>query len=463
LNIFALTPSEFALADERALAASEGKGVYGPYEKALRRKDDTTVSVMVGGAQLEDMSQETVAFVLDLTERKAVEQQLLRIQRTETIGALAGGVAHDLNNILAPITLCLELLAERLPATDDRDVLRVLGDSAHRGAELVRQILDFSRGGEGTRQLVPLKPLFEELAPFLRQSLPRSLDIQLHAADNVWPIMANPTHLHQVLVNLSINARDAMPDGGTLTIEASNANTSLWPAPRLPLPVGRTYVRIAVRDTGLGIPPHLLGRIFEPFFTTKEVGRGTGLGLSTARAIVERHDGYMDVISTVGQGTSVVIYLPAEESLGEDRRPIAATAGACPSSQPLTVLLVDDEAAIRAIQERVLIRAGYQVLTAANGREGADVFARHRDAIDLVITDLSMPEADGRALTRAIRHMGSQVGIILTSGYAPEEELEESRRAGVTRFLNKPATGSQLLDVVNEILAAQIGGTPVQH
>jgi PAS domain S-box-containing protein len=387
----------------------------------------------------------------DITEKKKLRDQFLRAQRMESIGTLAGGIAHDLNNVLSPILMALEVLRRKLPDVKDQRMLGTIEASAHRGADMVRQILAFARGVEGERTLIQPKHLVGEIERIARETFPRTIQIRSEVARDLWSVSGDATQLHQVLLNLCVNARDAMPEGGVLTLKAENtvldAHYASMNADARPGP----YVVIVVQDTGTGIAPAVMDRIFEPFFTTKAPETGTGLGLSTSLAIVKSHGGFVNVYSELGKGTLFRVYLPGVKAA-------AAAAGTEVARQlPLghgeTILVVDDEAAIREITRETLESHGYRVQVAGDGAEGIALFARSKDHIDAVITDMAMPVMDGLATIRALRRIDPSVRVIATSGLASNAPAVEA--PAVHAFLNKPYTAEALLETLHDVLAGR--------
>jgi PAS domain S-box-containing protein len=385
----------------------------------------------------------------DITETKKTEQKLLRAQRMENIGRLAGGIAHDLNNILAPLIMGVDLLEVAPVDASSRDLLATMRTSLKRGADLVRQILSFSRGLD-KRQPVRLAALVGELARLYQGTFPKSITIRTSVPDDLWAVHADATQLHQVLTNLSVNARDAMPHGGQLRITARNLQMDR-PEPNLAqeLTPG-PYVLLEVEDTGAGIRPDLVARIFDPFFTTKEVGKGTGLGLSTSQGIIRNHGGCMRVESEVGKGSRFLVYLPAHGAA--DPGPAEPERGESPGGNGELVLVVDDEAALLQIAKLTLTNAGYQVLTARDGAEALALYAQRWRDIQLVLTDLVMPGLDGVATIQGMRRLNPAARVILVSGMLAADETAQA--TGVRAYLPKPYTVEALLSTVRSVLDA---------
>jgi PAS domain S-box-containing protein len=387
----------------------------------------------------------------DVTERKRNEAHHLRAQRMESIGTLAGGIAHDLNNLLAPMMMSVDLLRESCTDPDSLDLLRTVQVSAARGADLVQQVLSFARGVEGER--VPVSPvmLVRELQKIIRDSFPKSVRVVVTLDDGLWSVLGDATQLHQVLLNLCINARDAMPDGGELSIGVANAEVDDVYAAHNPDARVGDYVVLRLSDTGTGISASLRERIFEPFFSTKEMGRGTGLGLSTSMAIVRSHGGFISLYSEPGSGTTFRVYLPANRAeLAQEDVPRAVPVMARGHGE--LVLVVDDEAPIRRIAQRTLERFGYRVLTAANGVEAVAIYAERGSEIDLVLTDMAMPVMDGPALITALRGLDPHVRIIGSSGLASVDGVDAGHDGPRTRFVPKPYTAETMLRAVHDAL-----------
>jgi two-component system, cell cycle sensor histidine kinase and response regulator CckA len=397
---------------------------------------------------LDDMGNptRTIGIHMDITEKKQLESQFLRAQRLESLGTLASGIAHDLNNVLTPILSVAQLLPLRLTNIDDRsqNLLKILESSAHRGADLIKQILSFAQGIEGNHLCIQPAHLLIDIQKIVQQTLPKLIDIDRDIPADLWTVMADMTQLHQVLMNLCINARDAMPHGGTLTIEAANRSIDkAFASQHLDAKIG-DYVMISVSDTGTGIQPQLLHRIFDPFFTTKEIGKGTGLGLSAVLGIIKSHGGFLDVQSQVNQGTQVHVYLPAANT---PTSPIQ-NEPELPLGQQQLILVVDDERAICELIKTTLETYNYRVLTADSGTEAIGVYAEHCDAIDSVLIDMMMPIMDGIATVTALHQINPNVPVVAMSGLSSVESIAQSNRFGCRYFLAKPYTTRELLQVL---------------
>lgn len=385
----------------------------------------------------------------DITEQKRTEEHLMRAQRMESIGTLAGGIAHDLNNILSPIMMAVDMMRLGVDKAGEKRWLSMIKENAERGTDLIRQVLTFARGMEGERVTVQLKHLIKETVAVLKQTLPKSIAVRSNIATGLWTISADPTQMHQILMNICINARDAMPSGGTLTIAAENVIVDENYARMNSEASAGNYVLLAVSDTGVGMSADVVKRIFDPFFTTKEIGKGTGLGLATTLTIVQSHGGFINIYSEPNKGTRFSVYLPSSEI--EQARPTAKAQIALPRGDGQLILVVDDEEKIRTAAEATLAAFGYQVETAVDGTDALRIFAERRDKIAVVLTDLAMPYMDGAALARALRKMDPQVKIIAMSGLMNEGQAAELKALGVDRFLSKPYTAETLLKTLSEI------------
>ncbi|MEH2281221.1 MAG: response regulator [Nostoc sp.] len=387
----------------------------------------------------------------DITEKKHLEAQLFRAQRLESIGTLASGIAHDLNNILTPILAGAQLLPLKFPDADERTrhLLEILEINARRGADLVKQVLSFARGVEGKRITLQLRHIIVEVAKILKETFPKSIEISTDVPQNLWMVSGDSTQLHQVLMNLCVNARDAMSNGGTLSISAENLLIDENYA-RMNLGAKEgPYIVITVSDTGVGIPTEMLDRIFEPFFTTKDVGQGTGLGLSTVLGIIKSHAGFVSVYSELGSGTSFQVYLPAVEGMEtlspEDMPP--------QTGHGELILVVDDEVAIQEITITSLEAHNYKILVASDGIEAIALYAKNRDTISAVLMDIMLPSLDGLTAIRTLQKINPQVRIIASSGLMSDNKLSAVAAIGVNTFLSKPYTVNELLLSLQKVLS----------
>lgn len=385
----------------------------------------------------------------DITEKKSLESQFLRTQRLESLGTLAGGIAHDLNNVLGPILMGAEVMKRRTSDTASLRLLDSMETSARRGAEMVKQVLAFARGIEGELVHVHLKHLIDEIMVFTGETFPKSLSIKKNIEKDVPAVLGDATQLHQVLLNLCVNARDAMPDGGTITFGLSSVTFDEAYARMHPDAKSGRYVMLGVADSGIGIPPANLEKIFDPFFTTKEQGKGTGLGLSTVLGIVRGHGGFIDVQSELGKGTKFEVYLPAVACSVESQR--AEELQSTPPGSGELILVVDDESSIRDISRVTLESNGYKVVTAGDGTEAVAAYMERKEEIKAMITDMSMPFMDGAATIRAISRLNPDLPIIACSGlFASNADVD--RIESVKGFLMKPFTGSKLLTMLHNAL-----------
>lgn len=387
----------------------------------------------------------------DISEHRRLEQQFLQAQRMESLGTLAGGIAHDLNNILAPISMAIELLRMRAPDERSSELLDTISNSAKRGANMVSQVLSFARGMDGSRIEVEPRQLILEIEAILRDTLMKNIVMEVRVSRDLWTIHGDPTQLHQVLLNLCVNAADALPDGGRISISATNLHIDATLASMNLGAKEGPHVCIEVRDTGSGIPPEIIDRIFDPFFTTKSVGKGTGLGLSTSLAIVKGHGGFIQVTSSVHQGTSFRVYLPADPDA--KFLPSIVTPTVLPRGNGETILVVDDEPAIRQIARETLETFGYKVLVAANGHEALSIYTTNQQLIAVVLTDMMMPVMDGPATIRLLMEIDPTVKIIASSGITWNREMAHQAGSGVKNFLPKPYTAETLLICLQQTLA----------
>ncbi|HEY7913886.1 MAG TPA: PAS domain S-box protein [Blastocatellia bacterium] len=386
----------------------------------------------------------------DITERKKLEAQFLRAQRMESIGALASGIAHNLGNLLSPILLSIQMLKRKFTDEESQHMLAILQINAERGGEMIRQVLEFARGIEGER--IELQPthLIKEVARILESTFPKTIDIKVSIAQDLSHIVGDATQMHQVLMNLCVNARDAMPKGGSLTIKAENIYLDENYA-RMHFEANQGhYVMISVADTGIGMTAEVIEKIYEPFFTTKEQGKGTGLGLPSIRGLVKGHGGFIDVLSEVGKGTEFRIYIPAATSI--EVRPDEAAPSGLPAGHGELILIVDDEAPLLEVARKTLEENGYRVLTGRDGTEALAIYAERKKEIDAVVMDMVMPYLDGAATIRAMQRLNPEVRVIGSSGLSSNDKTFEVADEGTRIFLKKPYTAEKLLRALAEIL-----------
>ncbi len=383
----------------------------------------------------------------DVTDKQMLEQQFLRAQRLESLGTLASGIAHDLNNVLTPIMGAAQLLPHTLKNLDERNqrLLNMLVDSSKRGSNLVKQILTFARGVDGERTVLQVRHILTEIISVARQTFPRSINISLDVpSQELWLVSADATQIHQVLMNLFVNARDAMPDGGDISVTVENMVISgAYAKPYLQPALG-SYVVITIGDTGIGMSSEMLDRIFDPFFTTKATG--TGLGLSTVVGIIKAHGGAVNVYSEVGRGSCFKIYLPAVDSPEAEAQ---LSVSELYDGHKKTILVVDDEISIRAITKESLQAYNYDVMEASDGVEAIALYAKNHEKIDVVLIDMMMPNLDTPSTIRALRRIEPTVKIVAMSGLATNQEVVKISE--VKYFLTKPFTTEEMLQTLKNI------------
>jgi len=389
----------------------------------------------------------------DITEQKKLEKQLLRAQRIESIGTLAGGMAHDLNNVLAPILMALKMLRLGERSEKRLKVLATIEASAHRGGEMISQVLSFARGVEVQSQKVNVNSLLHEVERITNKTFLKNIQMRLVADPRLWPVLGDPTQLHQVLLNLCVNARDAMPEGGNLTLSAKNIILDSNCAELDLNAKAGPYVVIEVEDTGHGIPQDIIDKVFDPFFTTKELGKGTGLGLSTSLGIVRAHGGSIQLRSRPDQGTNFLVYLPAQISAIQPEE--LSVDPEVPQGQGEWILLADDEDAARQITQETLETFGYRVLLAADGEEALSLYRQRSHEIAVLVTDMMMPNMDGLKLIETVRQSNPQLPIIAVSGLPTLHHRSRASLLGVQRFLAKPFLAEGLLQALHEVLRSE--------
>jgi len=393
-----------------------------------------------------------LSLLSDITERKRLEEQFLRAQRMENIGLLSAGIAHDLNNMLAPILMAGPLLRDCVASPQGLRLLDTLERSAERGAALVRQILAFSHGVGGGHRLLQVKHVLRDIVAVMESTFPKNIAIEDFVERDLAPIKANATQIHQVVLNLCVNARDAMPQGGKLKLRAENCVLDAAAASGIEGARAGAFVVIEVEDTGTGITPGVLAHIWEPFFTTKEADKGTGLGLSTVRGIVKNHSGFVALRTAIGAGTSFRIFLPAAETV-ENGSSGPVPSREFPRGNDELVLVVDDEKYIRDIVATMLAKHGYRTLVAGDGAEAMVLFGEQAKAISLVISDLHMPNLDGGLLAAALKRINPEVKIILMSGGGGSgKQTPAHLKEFAVAFLPKPFNAESLLVRVRDVL-----------
>ncbi|MFC1836589.1 ATP-binding protein, partial [Thermodesulfobacteriota bacterium] len=421
-------------------------------ETRFRRKDGSSFDVLLGSSAIvqEDLSQGMVFTAMDITARKRLEKQLLESQKMEAVGTLAGGIAHDFNNLLQVIQgyadmALMDLKTDQTGHTE----LYEIKLAAKRAAELTQGLLTFSRRVESQLRPVDLNFELAQVSRMLERTIPKMIEIELDLAKNLSYIDADPSQLHQLVMNLAVNARDAMPDGGTLRIGTRESAPDNEFRQAHPGVTPGTQVVLEVSDSGSGMDDETVEHIFDPFFTTKEPGKGTGLGLSIVFGIVKGHGGTITCSSEPGAGTAFKIYFPAMET-PEDVDTTGRVLPIVGGSE--TILVIDDEASVRSLGERIFRRFGYSVISAVNGLEGLEVIRREGNAISLVILDLIMPEMGGIECLREIQRIVPSLPVIVASGYASDGRIDEAERMGAVATIRKPYEAAQLLGIVRDVL-----------
>jgi two-component system, cell cycle sensor histidine kinase and response regulator CckA len=428
---------------------------YDDVEATWKRRDGRALTVQLSVRAVRNAAGQVEyyeTFVRDVTDQRRLQQQVLQSQKMEAVGRLAGGIAHDFNNLLTVITSYSELLLEDLAPTDaKRDDLEQVRKAADGAAALTRQLLAFSRQQVVEPRVLSLNTVVEGLQKILRRVLGEDIELTTTLAPDLGAVRADAGQLEQVLMNLAVNARDAMPTGGRLTVETANVEHEPTYAREHEAAAVRQFAMLAVTDTGCGMDEATKARIFEPFFTTKEPGKGTGLGLATVYGIVKQAGGFIWVYSEPGQGTSFKIYLPAVETPAE-RTTVASGAPAPRGTE--TVLLVEDAAAVRAVTKQVLVRQGYTVLEAPDGEAALRLARRHRGPIHLLLTDVVMPRLSGRDLAQQLARVRPDMKVLFASGYTDDSVVRHGILESGTAYLQKPFSPESLARKVREVLDA---------
>jgi two-component system, cell cycle sensor histidine kinase and response regulator CckA len=387
----------------------------------------------------------------NITEQRRLETQFRRIQRLESLGTLAGGIAHDLNNVLSPIMMSINLLSENISDPRLKKILSSLETSTQRGSDIVKQVLAFARGTEGEFVPQQVRYIVREIQSIVKETFPRNILFHSNIPKEIKPVLGDTTQLHQVLLNLCINARDAMPSGGHLNIEAENVRLDSSAGKIHPDAIPGDYIVLSISDTGIGIPKENQEKIFEPFFTTKDFGKGTGLGLSTIYTIVKVHKGFITLKSELGKGAEFKVFLPAID--GNEQYTVNVHEKILPSGNNELILLIDDERSVLEITKETLESYNYRVITARDGTEALALLqSRNIISIDLVLTDINMPVMDGPTTIRMLRKIDPAIKIILSSGVIVEVNAKKFAMLDTQAFLRKPYTTEVLLKTIREVL-----------
>jgi PAS domain S-box-containing protein len=446
-DLFCTDPVRFIEAKQAVLRHGQWSGER-TYVTKDRRK--VTVASHWALARNPDQSRAILSISTDITEKKKTESLLLRSQRLDSVGRLASGIAHDLNNILAPMLIVPSILRGVVQDANALQMVNLIETNAQRGADIIKQLLIFGRGTEGQQVPVQLHLLVKDITAIIAETFPKNIQAAPVVPRDRWLVTGDPTQLHQILLNLCINARDAMPEGGRLTIKLENRELDELFAGRTPGARPGRYVCLSVADAGHGIAPEHLDKIYDPFFTTKEPGKGTGLGLSMVLGIVKSHRGFIQVQSQVGSGTEFQVFLPASEAVEAEP--------AKPANQPLPqgggelVLVVDDEVALRQTIRKTLERNGYRTVEAANGAEGMTQYLAHQSDVRVVVTDLGMPTMDGATFIRKLRQLNPQLRIIAVSGEQSKSKLPAGLKVEAEARLSKPFAAVMLLETLQRVL-----------
>lgn len=451
-----LFPSTMSTDFQKAMASVRDRGEWRGELEISSRYKGTIIAECRFTLVRDDHGQPRAILCLntDITDKKKLETQILRAQRMESIGTLAGGIAHDLNNILAPIVVSIDILKRTVVDTLGKKTLTAIESSARRGADMVKQVLTFARGIQGERVRMRVEHVIAEVVRLIEETFPRAIEVHNEVPRQLWPIMGDATQVHQVFMNLCVNARDAMSQSGVLTLRAQNTvvgeefarlHYGVTPGP---------YVHFQVTDTGSGIPETIREKIFEPFFTTKEVGKGTGLGLSTTLGIVKSHGGFLTLDTAIGRGTTFHIYFPAD-LVEEDRRPERSVVPIRDGNNEV-ILIVDDESSLRDVASSTLETYRYRVLVAEDGVRALELFQQRIDDISIVVTDMMMPRMGGGELIREIRALRPEMRIVVMTGMRIPDDIQVEDIQSVNGVLQKPYTAEDLIRTVQEVLDAPV-------
>jgi len=466
-SILSVVATRDRAAFEAAISeAAAGQGDVAPVDAALMGEGERWARFYVTPVEEEERDHEAaIVYALDTTEQRTLQNQVNQAQKMDSVGKLAGGMAHDFNNVLSAIMMATDFLLNAHKPNDPsfQDIMQIR-QNANRAASLVRQLLAFSRRQTLRPQVLDLGEALSDLTMLLRRLIGEKVSLDVVHGRDLWPVKADISQFEQVIVNLAVNARDAMPDGGRLTIRTANIGEEESARFNYKGMPGADYVLVEVTDIGTGIPRDIMDKIFEPFFSTKEVGKGTGLGLSTVYGIIKQTGGFIYPESQIGQGTTFRIFLPRHlpgaEELEAPKILAPVASGAADDSKTAsadhtgqgTILLVEDEEGLRTLNARGLASRGYTVLEAGNGVEAIEVIEGHHGKIDLVVSDVVMPEMDGPTLLKELRRRDPNVRIIFVSGYAEEAFEKNLPEGGQFAFLPKPYTLKQLVAEVKKTM-----------
>ena len=446
-------------ADQQQISAAQNAVIKkGEWEGELSQRSATGEKIHVQSRWVlmrdtAGVAQSILTINSDAAEIRSLEEKRLRIQRQDCLGTLAGGIAHDLNNILQPVAMSVEMLQESRKDSESHEILDMMAGNLRRASELIRHILKFTVGSRSEPAIVELEPLFKEVGNIIRQSFPKTIRFKMSVPEDLGAVLGDATQIEQILLNLCVNARDAMPSGGKLQLLAENIFVDQELASRHPGAQDGNYVKISISDTGDGIPLPIRKKIFEPFFTTKGPESGTGLGLSTVHGIVQTHGGFLVLETEEGQGTTFEVYLPSFRA-AYCAVPEPTKKPALPKLQGTGefILLVDDEPAVLKVMQRSLEKSGYGVLAATDGEEGLEIYKKRREDIRVVITDMAMPGMDGPELIEALHRINPKLKIICTSGLSLPNGANANQDPGVSATLSKPCNSRAILEAIKSAL-----------
>jgi len=444
-----LTPPEYAEFDQFAIKELKEYGHYTAFEKEYICKNGSRVPVLVVGAFFSNSKESGFSCVMDLTEIKALQAQLIQAQKMENIGTLASGIAHDLNNILTPILMFVQLLRRKTTDSKDHKIINIIEDTVKRGSNLVRQVLSLTRKTTEEKEKIDFHKLFLEIDLLTKETFPKSIKVNINIEKNLGIVVGNNTEIHQVILNLCINARDAMPNGGELTVEVKNVYIDeSYQQKNYDANVGE-HILVSIADTGTGISTDNLDKIFTPLFTTKGSEKGTGLGLPIVMRILKKHGGFISVNSEVEIGSEFNVYLPIYKQTTAER--LLALEEDIIVGQGETILVVDDEETLRELTKQILEIYQYKVLTANDGTDAVATYAINRDKISLVLTDLMMPNMDGLATIKTLKRINPNIKLMAISGLIDSDLADEVKKQNIP-LLAKPFTAQKLLKNIHNLL-----------